>query len=38
VYFITNSSISPFLVKTVIDVLFFSMDNGSLIRALIYHL
>ena len=41
VYFITKSSIfpiSPFLVKTVIDVLFFSMDNGSLIRVLIYHL
>ncbi len=38
---INNSSIfsiSPFLVKTVIDVLFFSMDNGSLIRVLIYHL
>ena len=41
VSFIINSSIfpiSPFLVKTVIDVLFFSMDNGSLIRVLIYHL
>jgi len=41
VYFITNSSIfpiSPFLVKTVIDVLFFSLDNGSLIRVFIYHL
>ena len=41
VSFIINTSIfpiSPFLVKTVIDVLFFSMDNGSLIRVLIYHL
>ena len=41
VSFIINSSIfplSPFRVKTVIDVLFFSMDNGSLIRVLIYHL
>ena len=31
VYFITKSSIfpiSPFLVKTVIDVLFSSLDNG----------
>ena len=41
VSFIINSSIfliSPFLVKTVIDVLFFSMDNESLIRVLIHHL
>ena len=38
---INNSSIfpiSPFLVKTVIDVLFFMMDNGPLIRVFIYHL